>query len=62
MKKYVHKLKRLNKISIITENTHKTNHKNHTKQCLVHKVPSGVAILSHVCGVAAIAHHPHQMW
>jgi hypothetical protein len=27
------------------------------KQSLVHKVPSGVAILSHVCGVAAIAHH-----
>jgi hypothetical protein len=29
------------------------------KQSLVHKVPSGVAILSHVCGVAAIA-HPHS--
>jgi hypothetical protein len=27
------------------------------KQSLVHKVPSGVAILSHVCGVAAIALH-----
>jgi len=24
------------------------------KQSLVHKVPSGVAILSHVCGIAAI--------
>ena len=27
------------------------------KQSLVHKVPSGVAILSHVCGVAAIVLH-----
>ena len=26
------------------------------KQSLVHKVPSGVAILSHVCGGAAIVH------
>ena len=26
------------------------------KQSLVHKVPSGVAILSHVCGVTAIVH------
>jgi hypothetical protein len=29
------------------------------KQSLVHKVPSGVAILSHVCGIAAIV-HPHS--
>jgi hypothetical protein len=29
------------------------------KQSLVHKVPSGVAILSHVCGVAAIVLHTH---
>ena len=27
------------------------------KQSLVHKVPSGVAILSHVCDVAAIVLH-----
>ena len=27
------------------------------KQSLVHKVPNGVAILSHVCGVAAIVLH-----
>jgi len=27
------------------------------KQSLVHKVPSGVAILSHVCSVAAIVLH-----
>ena len=26
------------------------------KQSLVHKVPSGVAIMSHVCGGAAIVH------
>jgi hypothetical protein len=26
------------------------------KECLVHKVPSGVAILPHVCGVVAIVH------
>jgi len=32
------------------------------KQSLVHKVPSGVAILSHVCGVAAIILHTPWMW
>jgi len=32
------------------------------KQSLVHKVPSGVAILSHVCGVAAIVLHTHVVW
>ena len=31
-------------------------HNQQTKQSLVHKVPSGVAILSHVCGDAAIVH------
>jgi hypothetical protein len=37
-------------------NTPKTKNKFRQKQYLVHKVPSGVAILSHVCGVAAIFH------
>jgi len=32
------------------------------KQSLVHKVPSGVVIMSHVYGVAAITHHPYQVW
>jgi hypothetical protein len=31
------------------------------KQSLVHKVPSGVAILSHVCGVATIALHTQEV-
>jgi hypothetical protein len=31
------------------------------KQCLVHKVPSGVAILSHMCGVVAIVHPQGKM-
>jgi hypothetical protein len=32
------------------------------KQSLVHKVPSGVVILSHMCGVAAIVHHSQGKW
>jgi hypothetical protein len=32
-------------------------HNNQTKQSLVHKFPSGVAILSHVCGVTTIVHY-----
>jgi len=32
------------------------------KQSLVHKVPNGVAILSHVCGVAAIVLHTHGVY
>jgi hypothetical protein len=31
------------------------------KQSLVHKVPSEVAILSHVCGVVIII-HPFRVW
>jgi len=54
---YVHKLKaskKINKISLLTENTQtKQNTIIRQKQSLVHKVPSGVAILLHVCGVAA---------
>jgi len=50
-----------NEKCILTINT-KTEHKNQTKQCLVHKVPSEVAILSHVCGVAAIVHHSQVKW
>ena len=43
-----------NKISLLTENTQtKQNTIIRQKQSLAHKVPSGVAILSHVCGVAA---------
>ena len=42
--------------------THKTRHKNQTTM-ISPQGPSGVAILSHVCGVAMIAHHPHhQVW
>ena len=37
-------------------------HKNQTKQCLVQKVPSGVAILSHVCGVMTIVRHSQGKW
>ena len=42
--------------------TNKTNNNTKIRQnkCLVHRVPSGVAILSHVCGIAAIV-HPHSM-
>jgi len=45
--------KKINKISLLTENTQiKQNTIIRQKQSLVHKIPSGVAILSHVCGVA----------
>ena len=39
--------------------TNKPNNNTKIRQnkCLVHRVPSGVAILSHVCGVAAIVLH-----
>jgi len=46
--------KKINKISLLTENTqNKQNTMIRQKQSLVHKVPSGVVILSHVCGVMA---------
>jgi hypothetical protein len=46
--------KKINKISLLTENTQtKQNTIIRQKQSLIHKVPSRVAILSHVCGVAA---------
>ena len=46
--------KKINKTSLLTENTQtKQNTIIRQKQCLVHKIPSGVVILSHVCGVAA---------
>jgi hypothetical protein len=46
--------KKINKISLLTENTQtKQNTIIRQKQSLVHKVPSGVVILSHVYGVAA---------
>jgi Fe-S-cluster-containing hydrogenase component 2 len=46
--------KQINKISLLTKNTQtKQNTIIRQKQSLVHKVPSGVAILSHGCGVAA---------
>ena len=45
--------KKINKISLLTENTQtKQNTIIRQKQSLVHKVSSGVAIMSHVCGVA----------
>jgi hypothetical protein len=48
MNKYIQKLKRVNKISILKTKYRQNQQQNQTKQCLVHKVPSGVAILSHV--------------
>jgi len=46
--------KKINKISLLTENTQtKQNTIIKQKQSLVHNVPSGVAILSHVCGITA---------
>jgi len=49
--------KKINKRSILTENTQTKQHNYQTKTCLVHKIPSGVAIMSHVCSIAAIVHH-----
>jgi hypothetical protein len=49
----IRECKKINKISLLTKNTQtKPNIIIRQKQSLVHKVPSGVAILSHVCGVA----------
>ena len=46
--------KKINKISLLTENKQtKQNTIIRQKQSLVHKVPSGVVILLHVCGVSA---------
>jgi len=45
---------------ILTINTWKQKKQIRQKQSLVHKVPSGVAILSHVSDVAAIV-HPQKM-
>jgi len=45
--------KKINKISLLTENTQiKQNTIIRQKQSLVHKIPSRVAILSHMCGIA----------
>ena len=53
----IRECKKINKISLLTKNTQtKPNIIIRQKQSLVHKVPSGVAILSHVRDVAAIVH------
>jgi len=44
--------KKINEISLLKKNTQtKQNIIIRQKQSLVHKVPSGVVILPHVCGV-----------